>query len=69
MKFIWRSTSWFQNIWSSAIISVLSLIIITVVMVIILGQDIEKKIINYMWPILGVLFPLIIIIRKPKSNG
>jgi len=70
MQFIWRSTTWFQNIWSSAILTVLLLIVVSVILELIYGQKIEQKIVeSYMWIGVAVIFPIILILRKPKNVG
>ena len=70
MQFIWRSTSWVQNIWSSAILTVLLLIIISIILELSYGQKTEQQILeSYMWIGLAVIFPIILILRRPKNAG
>ena len=70
MQFIWRSTSWVQNVWSSAILTVLLLITISIILELIYGQKTEQQIVeSYMWIGMAVIFPIILILRKPKNAG
>ena len=68
MQFIWRSTTWVHNIWSSAVLSVLIIIAVSSALEVFYGQEIERKIIDIMWPILGVLFSVLLILRRPKES-
>lgn len=68
MAFEYRSKSWFSNIFTSAISSILALQIITVISGLIFGQKIEDKLIAFMWPLLGAFYLVFLVTRSPRTN-
>jgi len=66
MKFIWRSKTMLSNVWTSAVLTVLVAIIVSVIVELTVGHAAEEKITHeYLWPFLGAIYLVLFIVRWP----
>lgn len=70
VRLIWRSTSWWNNLWSSAVLAVLGAIIVWAIVGIALGFNTADRLAKvYQWHLIGTLFALSLVLRRPATKS
>jgi archaellum biogenesis protein FlaJ (TadC family) len=70
MSIEWRARTVIHNIWTSAILTVLFAIVISVIVELTLGTTAEEKLSKtYIWPFVGTIFVILILLRWPRNQN